>query len=119
MKLLAVLSFTLLFGSASMAQQVDERLLSSYSQVELNEMISTNPERYQLLVSSIGNATAVMDFPKGKDAKIQQEISLPSGDYTYLDLKLKISESNQYYKITGSDKVLMVKSFFVLENERK
>jgi hypothetical protein len=119
MKILTTMVFAALFSGAVFSQDIDQRLLKSYTQEEVQNLIDSDKEKYNLLVSGIGRAIEVADYPKGKGSKITQEISIPEGDFTYLDLGLKIQESNQYFKITGTDKVLVVKSFFVLKNESK
>lgn len=119
MKLLTTFAFSLLFFGSIFAQDIDGRLLQSYSEVELAELIKSDSDKYNILINSIGSAIEIVDFPKGKESKVVNSISVPEGTFTYLDLNLKIQDSNQYFKIEGTDKLLVVKSFFVLANELK
>ena len=41
----------------------------------------------------------------------------PENNPTFDDLGLDIINSNQYFKIEGTDKMLVVKSIWVLDNE--
>lgn len=120
MKLLSILGLSLLLSYQSSAQQdVEQELLQSYTKSELNSIKKDQPERYRALVYGVNNALDIVDFPKGKESKTDGNIDLPSGDYSFCDLGLKIKESNQYFKINGTNKLLVVKSFYLLENELK
>ncbi len=103
--------------SFSQEKESNLQLLKLYSESELNEMIQKSPEKYKALVYGLENATYITDFPKGKE--VEKSISLPSGEFNYIDLGLKIKNTNQYFKVTGTNKILVVKSFYVLENEIK
>lgn len=120
MKLLSILGLSLLLSFQASAQQdVEQELLQSYTKSELNSIKKDQPERYRVLVHGVKNALEIVDFPKGKESKTDGTIDLPSGDYNFCDLGLKIKESNQYFKIHGTNKLLVVKSFYLLENELK
>ena len=120
MKLLSILGlFILLSYQASAQQDLEQELLKSYTKSELNSITKDQPERYRALVYGLKNALEIVDFPKGKESKTDGNIDLPSGDYSFCDLGLKIKESNQYFKINGTNKLLVVKSFYLLENELK
>lgn len=119
MRILITMVFAACFSGAVFSQEIDERLLKSYTLEEVQNLINSDEEKYQILVSAIGRATEIVDFPKGKETKVSEVISIPEGEFTYLDLGLKIKDTNQYFKINGTDKLLVVKSFFVLKNESK
>ncbi len=118
MKLLLVSLFVSAFALSSEAQSYDSRLAKLYSAEELNALSSENPEKIIVLNYALDHALNIVDLPKGKEAKLNGEIAYDLTTTPDLSTTgLKISESNQYYKITGTNKVLMVKSFFVLSQE--
>ncbi len=118
MKLLLVSLFVSAFALSSEAQSYDSRLAKLYSAEELNALSSENPEKIFVLNYALDHALNIVDLPKGKEAKLNGEIAYDLTTTPDLSTTgLKISESNQYYKITGTNKVLMVKSFFVLSQE--
>ncbi len=122
MKKILFLLFSIFFvGQICFSQETElnSELLSVYSETELNQIISEKPEQYQILIYAIDNGVYLADFPKGKKERVEQKIEVPSGDFNFLDLGLKIKEKNQYFMVIGSDKILVVKSFFVLEQELK
>lgn len=118
-KVILICSMTLL-SVVVFSQQMDERLLKVYSEQELTEIKKTNIGFFNALVYGLDNATYVSDLPSGKELGDLKTISLPSGHYSFASLGLKIVEdANQYYKIDGTNKMLVVKSGIVLMNELK
>jgi len=101
----------------SQEKEINPQLLSVYTETELNQMIQNDHDKYDLLVYAIDNGIYTTTYPKGK--KVENSISVPVGDFNFLDLNLKIQETNQYFRINGIEKVVVVKSFFVLNNEIK
>lgn len=118
MKKISLLIVALLFGLGVYSQDIDTRLSGAYSEQELKELMKTDQEKYTLLVYALDHGTEVMALPEGKGAKLNGEINVPSGMYTFADLGLTISDSNQYYRIAGTNTMLVVKSFWVLKNEK-
>lgn len=116
MKKISLFLFLTISGLAICQDGRDAQLLKAYSQLELSELKLNSPDKYELLYLGLDNALEILDMPKEKKSKMNGEISLPSGDYTFASLGLKIGESNQYYQISGTDKMLLVKSFFILKN---
>jgi len=116
MKLLTTLSFLLFFGAVSFSQQIDERLLEKYTATELNLMIENSPNDYALLNYALDNAMYVAEGSNPKAVGLET-INAPSEGSTFLDLGLEIKEENQYFKISGEDKILVVKSKWVLNHE--
>lgn len=118
MKLLLISFFVGAFALSSEAQSYDSRLTKLYSTEELNALSSENPEKLTVLNYALDHALTIVDLPTGKEAKLNGEIVYDMTIRPDLSATgLKISESNQYYRITGTNKVLMVKSFFVLNQE--
>jgi hypothetical protein len=107
-------------NSLAFSQEIDPRLSKKYSQEEIQLMIKENPTDYQLLVYALDNACYITDMPSGKDEELDGSVSLDlSKEFTYLDLGLEIKNSNQYLRINGTNKMLVVKSEWVLNNELK
>ncbi len=114
MKLSLLTFFAALLSFASYSQQYDSRLLDVYSESELAEISNEHPDRIKVLNYAIDHAVQVMDLPKGKDATFDGSLNADLKNPKWTDLKIKLKETNQYYRITGTDKVIMVKSFYVL-----
>ena len=73
-----------------------------------------------MYVYAVDKACYVSDLPKGKEAKLDGAINVDiSKPLNFIDLGLDIKSVNQYFKINGTDKMLVVKSEFVLNNELK
>lgn len=102
----------------SLSQEVDSRLLSRYSSQELSELVKENPEEYKFLVYALDNAVYMTDVPKGKSVDFQT-IDIANKELNFLDLGLTIKNENQYFKVEGQDKLLVVKSRLVLNHENK
>lgn len=115
MKIIATIGFTLLMSGAVMSQEIDERLLVKYDQKELAEMQTSNPSKLEMLVYALDNAIyfANYDYQKGD----LNEINYSDENATFLDLGLEITNQNQYFKVPGNAKVLVVKSEWVLNHE--
>lgn len=94
----------------------ESQLLKVYSESELSELKINSPERYELLFVALVDGLEILDFPKEKSAKVSGEISLPSSSYTFASLGIKILESNQYFRIKETNKMLLVKSFYTLNH---
>lgn len=119
MKHLLILSgFLLAIGTAN-AQEADQRLLKSYSQEEIDALRSEDPKNILMLNYALENACYLSAIPDGKDFGQLQEISI--SDLTKLPdfaiLGLKIEKSNQYFKVKGTNQLLVVKSEWVLNYE--
>ena len=118
MKIISIISIVFLLCGASFAQEIDKRLLSKYSTIELESMKELNPEKIQMLNYALDNALYVIDFPEKKDIKLSS-IQKPTTNQTFIDLGLEIQKENQYFQIIGEKKMLVVKSEWVLFNELK
>lgn len=116
MKLLTTLGFLLFVGTVSFSQEIDDRLLAKYTVTELNQMIEDSPKDYALLTYALDNAIYVAEGSNPKAAGLET-ISSPAAGATFIDLGLEIKEENQYFQISGQDKLLVVKSKWVLNHE--
>ncbi len=124
MKILITSFLLLSFFQVSYAQKIDSRLLNNYSEVYLSELISNETQEYNLLVYAIDNACYLTQAPASKSSEFTKSISWTLDSIpAFLDLNLKygivLENFNQYIQLEGTDKMLVVKSRIVLENELK
>lgn len=117
MKLLSSIVFMLFVINQSVSQVVDKTFEGSYTSMELEVLQKKDPSTIEVLTFGLENATYVADLPEGKQLPGDTEIELPEGEFTFVDLGLKILDQNQYIKIKGSNQMLVVKSMWVLRNE--
>lgn len=117
MKLLFPLCLTLFLSGSLFSQEIDGRLLKRYTSSELAEMKASNPANYSMLIYALDNALYLADMPEGKDFSadvIEVDIeNLPS----YIELGLEIKKENQYFMVAGQNKLLIMKSEWVLNHE--
>jgi hypothetical protein len=107
------------FGTL-VAQSIDNRLLNRYSETELVVLKNENPEKFAMLVYALDHAYYITARPSGKMEGIEQERALVIGnDSNFISLGLDILSRNQYIPLSGTDKMLVVKSEWVLMNELK
>lgn len=119
-KLILPFLFFTFFSNISFSQMVDQRLEKKYSKKEINQMIKDDSGQYQFLVYALDNACYTIDQPKGKDLSEFTEISLDvKSPLNFLDLGLEIKDQNQYFIIKGTNKLLVVKSNWVINHELK
>lgn len=106
---------------ASFSQEFDNRLLKSYSESELQTIKSESPELIKVLNYALDNACYFSQINEGKDYSDLPSISLKSTSQLpgIDELGLKIEKQNQYYRIEGTDKLLFVKSEWVIQHELK
>jgi len=112
---LSIISFT------TFSQEIDLRLLSRYSQEDLIEMKIDNIEEYEFLIYALDHSiyTTMMSDEKydGLDIKL---IDISNKDLNFIALDIQILDTtNQYYKIVGDNKLLVVKSRYLLNQEIK
>jgi hypothetical protein len=76
-------------------------------------------KKYELINFSLQNACYVIDNPVGKNTVEFKGISVPNlNKLNFQDLGLSIIEDqNQYFRIEGTNKLLVVKSTWVLNYE--
>ena len=102
----------------SLSQEVDSRLLDRYSVEELTEMYSNNTKEYNFLVYAIDKAVYITDVPEGKKTDFES-IDISGSELNFVSLGLEIKDVNQYFKVVGENKLLVVKSRYVLNKESK
>lgn len=120
MKKLTFSLLLLLFAGVSHAQNYNKKLLEVYDATELSRLEEEQPEKIAVLNYALDNA-CYFAAGQGKDYSNLPSINLASDSKVpcFVDLGLKIENQNQYFRIQGSDKLLVVKSEIVLSYERK
>lgn len=116
MKLLTILTFSLLFIGGLDAQEMDSRLLQKYSEAEIYEIQKNDPELYTILTYALDHAVYYLDVPADKEVSFRT-IRIPNYDLNFVDLDLEIKDQNQYFLVEGKNKILVVKSKWVLGHE--
>jgi hypothetical protein len=119
MKHFLILTISLLTCGYSISQKVDETLSKKYSSEEMKTLKKVDSKKYELINFSLQNACYVIDNPSGKNTVEFQLISVPNmNKLNFQDLGLSIIEDqNQYFRIEGTNKLLVVKSTWVLNYE--
>ncbi len=109
----------LFFSAAAFSQSDAEQKLSQrYQESYLEDLRSNNPAEYQLLVYAVDNACEIVDLPQGKTEKLDGTIQVNSGTTpAFTDLNLELKDENQYFRIAGTNKMLVVKSKWLLKQE--
>ena len=119
-KLILPFLFFTFFSNISFSQMVDQRLEKKYSKKEINQIIQDDPGQYQFLVYALDNACYTIDQPKDKNLSEFPTISVDiKSPLNFLNLGLEIKDQNQYFFIKGTNKLLVVKSNWVLNHELK
>ena len=118
MKTVLILIVTFLIFGSSFSQEMDNRFLSKYSLEEIHSIKENNTELFSLLSYALDNAMYITSFPAEKNLELAS-IEMPSKGATFLDLGLEILQENQYFKIRGTEKMLVMKSEWVLNHELK
>ena len=117
MKLTSLVCFVMIFVGTAFSQEIDQRLLPKYSAETLETMIASNPNQYALLVYALDNALYVSNYSSAKGGEFESIVLDPAALPTFVELDLEIKDQNQYFKIDGFDKLLVVKSTWVLNHE--
>jgi hypothetical protein len=109
-------------GSYSLAQTKDEKIARLYSVEQLSYLKVNDLKEYNLLSHALENGTYVTKAPEGKTEGFTQSINWSLSEKpSLLELSdqygIKLENFNQYIRINGTDKMVVVKSRIVLENE--
>jgi hypothetical protein len=121
MKKLFLLIAPFLLSLHVSAQKADLRLLQSYSQKEIDEISAIDTETIRMLNYALDNACYIIDAPVGKQAVTGSSIVISDigQPVCFAEHGLRIEDSNQYIPVSGTSKMLVVKSTYVLKNELK
>lgn len=108
---------TIIFCSsfAVFSQKYSADLEKSYTKTELKKMSS---EELFLLEYALTNGFYITTLPSKESADIKK-LNVTTEIKKYTDIGLRIENQNQYFNIVGTDKMLVVKSKYVLQNELK
>jgi|688.fasta_scaffold1579916_1 hypothetical protein len=115
-----ILLFTIFLSASSLAfsQEFDARLSKRYSITELADLKQNDPAKLNLLNYALDHACYIADVPKGKESGLNGVVEMNTNEpIDFIALGLEIQKTNQYLRIKGTDKVLVVKSEWVLTNE--
>jgi hypothetical protein len=123
-KIISITSFSLvllctnsLFAQKQTAQE--KELLKVYAKNELSDL-KKDGDKYAVLCYAIDHAIYIIDAPKDKDVSAFPEIVINKDELpTFTDLTIKISDRSQYFRVAGQNKLLIVKSMYVLQLEMK
>jgi hypothetical protein len=119
MKNILSLFFFLSFSTISFAQTNDESLLNSYSKEELTQLKNAEPEKYEILIYALDHGTYVSEYNLEKHGQLKLK-ELPNIDKipSFTDLNVKIESFNQYFYAPKLNKMVVVKSEWVLNFEK-
>jgi len=115
MKNYVVLTLFLFCSCIAVSQKYSSELEKSYSKKELKSM---STEELNLLNYALENAVYITEIPSKNTIEIKT-ISVPLTILKFTDAGLKIENQNQYFRIESTDKMMVVKSNYVLQNELK
>ena len=100
------------------AQKGKSPLTNSYSTQELIEYKANEPAKHELLLYAVDHATYLSDYDENKHSALKRiDTSIPNPRFT--DLEVKIGNVNQYFYAPKLNKVVVVKSEWVLRHEMK
>lgn len=115
MKVFALLGL-LLLPVVLYAQEYDSRLLTSYDAETLNALNENDPHTLELLQYALDHGMYFTEYSATKSLQLP-EIEITEAVQSFADLGLKITDQNQYFRVKNEDRMLVVKSFWVLNNE--
>ena len=113
-----LLIILLVFTQQILAQKASPALLKSYSKTELQSFEQDGQGAINVLNYAVDHACYTVMIPEGKDISQFSTINLKSKkDIRFTDYQLQIKDRTQYFKIDGSNELLVVKSINVLKLE--
>ena len=113
-----LLIILLVLSQQLVAQKASPALSKSYSKTELLAFEQDSQGTINVLNYAIDHACYSVLIPEGKDVSQFSTISLKSKkDIRFTDYQLRIIDRTQYFKIEGSNELLVVKSINVLRLE--
>lgn len=122
MKLYTITICFFFLSSSSFGQAATEKTAGIYSTERLSYLKVNDLKEYNLLSHALENGTYITKAPEGKTEGFTQSINWSLSEKpSLLELSnlygIKLENFNQYIRITGTDKMVVVKSRIVLENE--
>jgi hypothetical protein len=110
-KIFTLLLLVVGFSQFVASQDFDARLLGKYSKQEIKKMQESNPNEYQFLVNALDKGLFISEIPaeKAKDVVFDGTLKIdPKGTHTFITLKKEILERYQYYKIEGTNMMVVI-----------
>lgn len=107
-----------MIGTNLEAQEIDSRLLVKYKKSEIKKMMNENPTEYQFEINALNRGMFISEIPteKGKDIVFDGEIKLNlEKEHTYLSLGKEITDRYQYFKIKGTNKMVVIQPRIFLD----
>lgn len=98
------------------AQDFDKRLLKKFSSTDLEQLQASDPKKLELMTYALDHGMYITQNENVKGGELTQ-IDAPQEGATYIDLGLELTSQNQYFQIAGENKILVIKSLWVLNNE--
>ena len=108
--------FCLQFLNAQKNQDQSE-LLKSYTIEELEEIKASSPENYNALIYALDNGMYFGNFDENKHGGLPI-LEGYGNEKNFTDYGLKVKDTNQYFYCPQINKVMVLKSFWVLNNEK-
>lgn len=100
------------------AQKASPALSKSYSKTELQAFEQDGQGTINVLNYAVDHACYTVVIPEGKEVNQFPSISLKSKkDIRFTDYQLQIKDRTQYFRIEGSNELLVVKSINILKLE--
>lgn len=117
-KILLSVVLLFLFAAYSSAQEVDSRLLVKYKKAEIQKIMKQDPSHYQFLINALDRGLFIAEIPaeKAKDVVFDGTLNIdPNATHTYLTLGKEILDRAQYFKIAGTNKMLVIQPKVALD----
>ena len=118
MKNIFLLSFCMSISLVCNSQKVNSGLKNSYSTQELIDYKTNDSDKYELLLYAFDHATYLSDYDENKHSALKR-IDTNNPNPRFTDLAVKIENVNQYFYAAKLNKVVVVKSEWVLRHEMK
>jgi hypothetical protein len=113
-----LLIILLAFAQQFYAQKASSELSKSYSKIELQQFDAAGNGTIETLNYAVDHACYIIQSPEGKDVSQFPSIAIKSKkELRFTDLHLQIKDRTQYFKIEGSNEILVVKSLNILKLE--
>lgn len=112
---LPVIIFFLICNS-SYSQTVEKKLLVKYSEKELVQLQKNDPQEYEYLVNSVTRGLFISEIPTKKEVVFDGVLNIdPKQEHTYLTLGKEILDRYQYYRIEGTNLMLVIQPRIFLD----
>ncbi|MES2588899.1 MAG: hypothetical protein V4622_07960 [Bacteroidota bacterium] len=113
------LVFLFFIGSSVVfSQEIDNRLLKKYSKTELINIKKNDVQEYNFLVKAVKEGVYVSNIPTSKGKRITYDGTLnidPNQDHTFISLEKEITDEYQFYRIEGTQKMLVIQPRILLD----